>query len=493
MMLSVRKTWHAAAAFVFAFTLLFANIIHLESFVDWSGDAGDIWKTITTYYDSYTYQSYVLYKGYQAVFPYVWLYELSRYLNINEFIPIKVYYSLLFAYSVAIGMPYIVSKLCKVKINLVMRFIFIAIAFTIWQPSGALRQLMIDLPSFTYFVLGTSVIFLIQDIPFTKKYKLAYFILAGLSCGLASGGSGQYGVAAILLFIYACIIIFKKDFSKIISRESSKFLVVPITCIVLLTVGLGVVKFVEVQFQNVVIERIYPGKVGLATSKQWAQYALSAKLLGMTMGPDLTVIPDNRGTAIIKEKDGDKANERIELLPKGGGVYSNSEYIKLIVKHPVDFISRWCNRLLIAISFDGLDPSVSMLTLGATLVYICFRSIYKNCKTLSSFFTPNSLIVLAFVFTILSISVAHIEKRYALSIQALIMGVGLLNGDIVNLLRNGVRSIKQIIDEKSLQIIWHGSLSYSLVIYFVFLILYITHFASIFELLGPISGILFKP
>lgn len=493
MMISARKKWHAVVSFVFAFTLLFTNIIHLGSFVDWSGDANDIWKTITTYYDSHTYQSYVLYKGYQAIFPYVWLYELSRHLNINEFLPIKIYYSFLFAYSIAIGMPYIISKLCKVKINLIMRFIFIVLAFMVWKPSGALGQLMVDLPSFTYFVLGTSIVVSIQDISFTKKYKLIYFILAGLACGLAGGGSGQYGIPAILLFIYASITIFKTDFNKIISKESSKFILVPIICIVLLTTGFGVVKFVENQFQNVVIERIFPGKVGLATGKQWAKYAASVKLMSMTMGPDLSIIPDNRGTAIIKNEDGDKANERIELLQKGGGVYSNSEYINLILKHPVDFISRWFNRFLIAISFDGLDPSVSMLTLGATLVYICFLSVYKNCKTLSSFFTPNTLIVTAFILTILSLCIAHIEKRYALSIQALIMGVGLLNGEILNLLKSWLRSIKQMIDEKSLRIIWQGSFSYSLLIYFVFLVLYITHFASIFELLGPDSRILFKP
>lgn len=492
-MLSARNTWHAAISFVFAFTLLFANIVHLESFADWSTDARDIWKTITTYYDSHTYQSYVLYKGYQAVFPYVWLYELSRYLNINEFLPIKIYYSILFAYSIAIGMPYIVSKLFKVKINLVMRFIFIVIAFIVWQPSGALRQLMIDLPSLTYFVFGTSVVILIQDIPFTKKYKLAYFILAGLACGLAGGGSGQYGIPAILLFIYACITILKTDLSKIISKESRKFILVPITCIILLTCGLGIVKFVENQFQNIVIERIFPGKVGLATSKDWAKYALSSNLTVMTFGPNLSIIPDNRGTEIIKDKEGDKANERIELLQKGGGVYSNSEYMNLIIDHPVDFISRWFNRFFIAISFDGLNPSVSMLILGATLVYICFQSVYKSCKTLSSFFTANAFIVTAFIITVSSLSVTHVESRYALSIQALIMGVGLLNGEILNLLKNWLSSIKQMIDEKSLRIIWKGSFSYSLIIYFVFLMLYITHFASILELLGPVSEILFKP
>ena len=59
--------------FFIVFILYFGYVRESGDMISLSYDAADIWKTITSWYTNDVYGSYVLYKGINSVYPYVWL------------------------------------------------------------------------------------------------------------------------------------------------------------------------------------------------------------------------------------------------------------------------------------------------------------------------------------------------------------------------------------------------------------------------------------
>ena len=172
-----------------------------------SSDATDVWNTIVSYYSGDVYPSYVLYKGFLAVYPYVWFYRISEMFNLDAFIFVKIYYAACFLYITLIGFPYVISFLSNRPINYFKHLVLCATLFFLWEYTKVLSQFMIDLPNLTYFMIGVNlVIFIYRNL---NKSKWYHFILAGLFLSSSSTLTGQYIVASILLILVVMIVILK--------------------------------------------------------------------------------------------------------------------------------------------------------------------------------------------------------------------------------------------------------------------------------------------
>ena len=109
--------------FFIAFILYFGYVCKSGDMTALSYDAADIWKTITSWYTNDIYGSYVLYKGINSVYPYVWLYQLALIFNINAWILIKMFFALAFSYTSAIGFPDIIKRMTNRQIGLCRRLL----------------------------------------------------------------------------------------------------------------------------------------------------------------------------------------------------------------------------------------------------------------------------------------------------------------------------------------------------------------------------------
>lgn len=150
---SINRAFQLLFSFFFALMVYMIFTWNQNSMISISGDASDIWKTITSFHTKDIYGSYVLYKGINSVFPYVWLYDLARIFNINEWFFIRLFYSIAFAYVSSIGFPNMIELLVQKKTKLYRRCLCVIVMWYFWYYSMAFTQLMVDLPCLMYYVL----------------------------------------------------------------------------------------------------------------------------------------------------------------------------------------------------------------------------------------------------------------------------------------------------------------------------------------------------
>ena len=496
--------WVLLSCFLFAFLLHFISIYNIN--IAPPSDAENTWKMIKSFYSGDIYPAPQLYKGLHAVFPYVWLYHLSIRFGLNEFFFVKAYLAALFAFASAICLPYVISTFLKKRVGLIPRVIWILIAWWIWSPYGVFIALWVDLPNFAYLSIAAAAsLMLVNMKSFSDKKKVfAYSLLAGLTIGLASGGSGQYMLTAFLLPVFIAIRLFRSKFDFVILKKS---IFAPLICIIVVIIGIMPFKLYDYHFEKTIVQPF-------RDQGYWIPKGIGAALIrDMTMTTyvrGVPQLPDNRGEAILRaiyghdavNKSKDYYNEN-GYFPgsNGNGVQqgwqntfktSPAEYVKLVLKYPLDFIARWGQRFFLGIDMDNGTSSVSRLFVGFTLLYFTLYSIIKRCKTVKSIVCPNTLIVAAFVVVALIPCLAHMEKRYAISLQALIICVGLFDDTIKNIVLSVIDKIEQCVKAKSLGPVWNGKISYPAVIYVVFMVVCFMHHASIYETLGPSISILFS-
>jgi len=91
--------------------LVLKFVMPLPDLLNGGGDANSIWLTISTFKNAQPISSYVLYKGFLAIYPYVWLRDLAITLGLNDFFFIKIYHALLFSFAAGFGVPKIISNI----------------------------------------------------------------------------------------------------------------------------------------------------------------------------------------------------------------------------------------------------------------------------------------------------------------------------------------------------------------------------------------------
>lgn len=457
-------------AFSIGFILMAFLVFPQPDMLMGGGDVTDIWKTITSFRSENIYPSYVLYKGFLSVYPYIWLYEASEFFGLGSWFFIKLYQCLLFAYAVGIGLPYSISRILKINIKGYRQLILPFILFILFKSTMALTTMTVDLPSWVIFVLSVNACLKIADK--NKKTGIVYYIYTGLCIGLCFCLSGQYSLSALILVIF--VIIKTIPFSVI--KDKSKRLMA-IICTVVLLCGVVGVKSYNKHFENTIVNPMRESGEWLPTGEDWLKLGLTRFIPKYEWS-----ISSNRGLAIIKDDLSSGFEELYPLIQSGGFSYTNKHLIKVIITHPVDFFTRWVNNFFISISMSNNCNSVTLLLISYTSLFICLYLIFKRIKKWRELFCTESLIPLAFILSIAAVIVLQVEYRYSLSIMSLIVGVGVLSDEFYNAIKQARRTMLDIIKRKKKS---EGyNIPYTFLIYLIFVIICFTHYGTIMELTG---------
>ena len=480
----VKEKKDVIIAFAVAFALMVWLLSFYETMANWGTDVTDIWKTITSFYSGNIQPSYVLYKGFLSVYPYVWLYELSKFLGLGHWFFIKIFHCFLFSYVSAVGFPFIISKLLNVEVKLFRRLLVIVLMFIFWKTNMSLQNIMIDLPALTFFILSVSAALKIAEKKI--KTKKVFFVYTGIVMGMASTYTGQYMPAIILLVIYVLInVISRKNL-----KETSGKVAVSLS-IVLLLAGIMIPRTYNSYFENTVVNPMRENGAWIPSSKDWTDIGLGQAKRRYNLLLE-TTIPNHRSLAIIKQDKG----EAYESFIESGGVYSRKEVINLILKHPVDFATSWCNGFLLTASIRGEHRAVLCLFTSYTALFLAMYSIFKRCKKLKEFFSPKFLIVVGFISTSLVTCLMHFEPRYVMAFQGLFLSAAFLDNTLWDGIKGFVLWIRNALKKRPFAefaaYIKESKFPYAFALYVLFVIMCFTNYAALVENVGADPSILFN-
>lgn len=468
-----KKNKKSILTFLLAFTIMAIYLNAFDSMVAISGDAASIWQTIKSYYTGKIVPSYVMYKGFLSVFPYVWLYQLSLFFHAGEFFFVKFYHCVLFAYIAAIGFPCLVSKLLHKNVEIWKRVVIILLLFFLWKSNYAFSQIMVDLPSLACFLLLVN-----SAVRLGEKGLQAnkiYFIYTGLLFGLNLCFSGQYTLATICVFIYVLIKLFPIRMLR--DKAMRLTMILAFFCLI---IGIVPPKAYNVYFEKTVVQPFRDAGEWLPTAKQWAESAFARTMFFEKSGSEV-VVPDHRGAAILKDYYGDQYEKMLTFLQGGGGSYTFSEYLNISIKHPVDSISRWCNRLFLSLSLDDGRRSISSLFIAYSALFTILLIIKRRCKSIKDFFSPTLFLILAFICATLPLCAIQIELRYAMALQGLIIVTAVFDDIIWDGFKSFWNCIKKGIAKRSWSVISNKQFPYVFALYCICLVMCFIHYAAIYE------------
>jgi len=437
-----------------------------------SGDAADIWTSIKSFPTGTIVPSYVLYKGFGSVYPYVWLYQLSQYFGLNEFVFVKLFHCALFAYVSAIGFPYIAERLLQIKPKTWRKALLILVMFWFWKSNLAFSQVMVDLPSLTYFILLVNSALKISE-P-NRNRTIFRYLYTGLLVGLNTCLSGQYSAAAICVLLY--ILISSIPQSAELNRKSALRAGISLA---ILSIGVLGVRWYNSYFENTITNSLRDAGAWIPTGATWLKIGFM-RLLGLYTN----MIPDNRGLSIIKNLYGSEYDSTYQLMVGGSMPMTIGQYFHLVFQYPADFLTRFSNRLFISLSPDGGNQSVSHLFTAYTLLYVTLVSCKKRCITIKQLFSAEILLILAFISSLAAVIVLSVEMRYAMQIQGLIFTIALLDDTMWNGFSKFGKWIYRSWERKSIKGSELVRFPYIFVLYIVFCVFCFAHMASLYELLG---------
>lgn len=449
--------------FIFSFLLMCIYLIPKNDMISSSGDAASIWSAIKTFGNEYRESSYVMYKGFLSIYPYFWFYKLAEICSLNEFIFVKIYHIVLFAYITSVGFPNIISRLFNSKITLIRRLIFVILTFYMWEYTTALSQIMVDLPSLALFLLMVNSAMNISKNNSLNKYN---FFITGLLIGMGFCFSGQYSLATLIILIYLGITIFEK-------RRYFNFKKIIVLAIVLL-IGINIPISYNNYFGNTVLKEFRDRGDWLPEASVWAEYGVTRDLNKY----DMATIKSNRGEAIIRKYGSYNNNEMIkinETIASGAIIYKFEEYIKIVMSSPFDFIVGCFNKLFLTLSFDGGKRSVSSLLLSYTAMFMFGLIFKKQNVIINDIFKKELLIQIAFLATVLPLCILHVENRYAIGINGFLLAVLVFNNIIYKRLE---------CNKFKLSDFFKKNVNYTILIYLIFLIMCYIHYGVIYELIG---------
>lgn len=406
-MLYKRKLISYMMLYVMVFAIYFMRLFFRDSMIAESGDATSIWNTITTFYSDNIESSYVLYKGMFSVYPYVWLYQLACFFGTNEFLFVKIYNAMLFAYIAGIGMPYIFEKIFGKDAVLWKKWLFAVSMFHLQAVNYAFYNITIDMPCLFCFVLMMDMCALIWK--GNRNFYVREIIVAGITGGAAACFSGQYklGVAAGLVLI---VLVF-------VQKKKIRQAVVSIILFFLCFSGVGLL---NKQFNTHIVEPMRESGEWIPSADQWIRNSLTRKrpILGaayLSSGE----LHDSQAIQIIESEKPDytKCTNTMDVI---------IQYFGVVLKYPMKYCISCGNKLFLAFCIDaGGSWSFFSLGVGFWMFYIgiiVFIQRYFGKRVPDK---AEYIIVLAFALIILPPCALHMELRYAMGIQQFVYGFGI--------------------------------------------------------------------
>jgi hypothetical protein len=453
-------------ASIFAFLLFGANIFSSEvSLVDKSGDAYSIWMTIVSLHSEKIESSYVLYKGFLSVYPFVYLYKLSLFMGLEKFIFIKIYFATLFSITSGLLIPYVVSNILNIKISVVKNLVFVLLLFYSVQFTLIFHALMVDLPSWAFFTAAIAVI-----IKYTKNFNNYYLFIGGVCIGLGLCSSGQYSLSSYILIAYCLFIVIKNS-----NKKKARLLF----SLLILFSSVVTPKLWDLNFHRSVVKPLKISGEWIPTSEEWLHSGIK-RLLPRYRFDDT----NNRGMALLKSTEGANFDVEYQKIKNGGGSYSTNEYIKILSLYPLDFVVMWITKIFISISFDGGYPSVLHLLISYTATFFCLYLLYLNVKTIKDLLIWKTVILLSIFSTAIGSMVLIVEMRHVVTLFSFIIAFAVFQNEInlTTLLSNKIAFLKM-----------KTQISYLFVAYILFIAFCFCFYGSLQELYGPYpEKILFK-
>ena len=468
--------------FLLGFALVVMEIAQEGSMINHSGDAADIWKTIKSFRSEEIYPSYVMYKGFFSVFPYIWLYELSTLLGLNEFFFIMCYHGVLFGYIVAIGIPVMTHKLTGYKVKLWQRTALAIVLYFIWRRYYVLSQIMVDLPSCAFFIMSIHCAVKIGE---TYNWtKCVFTALTGMLCGICANISGQYSISAICIALFAGVTIWKSF------KREAKLLIFFHYAVLLF--AMVIPKFLNIWFDFNVLTPIRESGAYIASGQAWMERALFYMLdIGRKFyGPDLI---DPRGNAIVMDIYGEEEGTRLlELAAMGGYGWSIPQYFAAFFRYPLDFIMLYINRFVILISDDSRRFSISSLLASYTMIYLSIVTCITRLKKINDIFSVKFWVVVGALASIIPSLVMCVEIRVTISVQALFYGIALAGPIIPHICQTSFTTLRNCIQEKNIRCLANYKFPWGIVGWFVFCLICLAYFGSICAGSGLGEEMLFK-
>lgn len=477
----LRRHW----LFLIAFAGMAVYLKLSGPMTSWSGDAASIWQTIKSFYSGEIVSSYVLYKGFASVYPYVWFYQLSLLLGVGEFVFIKLYHCLLFAYVSTVGFPYLVENLLHIKAKTWRKAVLMVVLFWLWKNNRALSQLMVDLPSLAFFLLLVNSALKIEKLNGKRSY--GRYVYTGLLVGLNMCISGQYTLPAVFILLFIAIRTVPR---KVLREKALRY--GALLCVVILLVSMGGVLMTNNYFEDAVTNPLREKGEWIPTGQTWVSIGYM-RLLGVLRSNPGVTLPDLRGQNIAKDLYGDQYEEMRDVMAAGGVPMTMLQYFKLVAKYPLDFLSRYANRLFLAMSPDGGRLGFARLSLAYTLLFVPFLIFIKRCTSVRRFFSAKMLIVLSFLLAIAALVVLNVEMRCVMQLQGLIYSLALLDDTLWDGFKSFGKTVRECWTTKSLRCLGQKKFPSAFIIYLLFLLFCFSHIASLYESIGLDPGhVLFK-
>jgi hypothetical protein len=460
--------------FIISLLLVAFYIFPLPDLLSGGGDAQSIWQTIISFGDDTITSSYVLYKGFLSVYPYVWFYNWAISIDQDPFVYIKIYHSLLFAYVSAIGVPYVISNLLSIKLKLYRNIIFVCILFYMFKFTHIFNMLMIDLPSWTFFVAAISSVLKLSKMNY--HHHKFYFLYSGCLVGLTLCASGQYSVAGYLLIIYIV-------YTMLMQNKLKQIIINKNIILALLILILGVVtpKAYDADFEKTIVQPMRDRGDWLPTGEEWLLSGMTRMLPHYKFGYHES---SNRGLAILKKTEGDNFAQRYDIIKQGGGAYSIKEYLHILQNNVFDFIVMWGTKTFISISFDGGKAKISHLLISYIALFLCLHLLHRKCKKVKDLLSSKSIIVLAIVSTIAAPVFLFVEMRYIITLQSFIIGFALLDDHIWNSINQYKNRIIIIIQKREFNACINCTISYSWVVFTIYLLFCFLLYGALLEIPG---------
>ena len=460
----MNRHFQITASFIFAAMIYGIYTWDGVSMIALSGDAVDIWETITSIHTKNIYGSYVLYKGINSVYPYVWLYDLSVFLNVNEWIFIRIFYCGAFSYIAAIGFPNMIELLTNRETKLYRRVMFVIAMWYLGYLYWAYTQLMIDLPCLMYYVLLINAALKL----FRKKRTSFRYIWAGLLSGLCMSASGQYTMPAMCIAIFVFWITckfndsWKKRFQMILVRF------IPFLLCIGLVVGLNY------HFESSVVNPLRKEGARIPTGDDWLRAGLVRFRGTYRDGGNAASLPSYRNAAIFNDYYGEDLANIHEITVE--------EYLRIFLKYPLDFTLNYLNGFFLILSPDHGNFHFLPLFIFYTLLYCSLYIGFLKCKTWERFFSPLFFIGFSFLWATVPMLVMNIEPRTCLQIQGLIMALALCDETIWTNIHNILIYVRKKDRGNILREL--NKISYPILFYIIFLCICLMHIGTLYETLG---------
>ena len=446
-----------------------------------SSDAADCWHSITTWFSSERYGSYTLYKGFAAVYPYVWLYQLAAALHLNEFFFCMLYHAALFAYITTIGVPLIARELTDWEPQLWQRVAVPVFFFVIWKPTFALSELMVDLPSCAFFIMAVSCVLTIPKRDGRKR--LLWVLLSGLLASLCANISGQYSVSAWCLMLLGIVQIWRAGKAERASVQAR------VLEIVLLFIGFAAVKQLNVLFMTRVVAPLVAAGAWIPSGDMWLWRGL-LYFLDKNRYLYGTNLLNPRGFAILQDICGSEEAARTLLEAAVGGMagWSVSEFLNMVRHYPVDAVVQALDKFFLSFSIDMGRQSVAFLTAGYSLFYIAGWNAVRGLRRWRDMVSPKALVVLAALCALIPTMVMTLEMRVTIGVQSIVFGTALLSGSIPQALESAVHRLSR---GRLLQVQKQAPIGVYLV-WFIFLLLCMMHMGTLYAQSDMGTEMLFK-